>query len=331
MHGRPGCTISKIFIRHRMHTTKTVLITGGAGFIGSHVVDRCLTEGHTVRVLDNFSTGALENLAHCAGDIETIDGDLRSDEDVRQAMRGVDQVIHLGALGSVPRSIDDPLTSHDVNATGTLRVLKIASEVSVERVIFSSSSSVYGDNPKLPKSETDSGQALSPYAVTKSAGEQYCIQATRHYGLNTVRLRFFNVFGPRQSGTSAYAAVIPRFMTAALSGQPIVVHGDGEQSRDFTYVSNTVDGILQVLEADASIVSGNAYNLACGTRFSLNDLVGSLAGFSDRELTIEHTEPRPGDVKHSLADIAAITEAVGYEPRVSVEEGLRLTWESFVA
>ena len=311
-------------------TPTDFLVTGGAGFIGSHVVDRLVGMGHSVRVLDDLSTGDIGNLSGVADQIDMQIGDLRSQEDVDRAAAGAGIIIHLGALGSVPRSIADPMTSHDVNATGTLRIAMAAKEHGCQRVVFASSSSIYGDNPTLPKVEGSEGRVFSPYAVTKAAGEEYLRLAHRLYDLETVRLRFFNVFGPRQKANHVYAAVIPKFIDWAKRDELIHIHGDGTQSRDFTYVDNNVDGILAAAQAPAEQVAGGVFNLACGGNLTLLDLIEQITELKGTELKLEFGPSRPGDVPHSHADISALRAATGYEPKISVSDGIRRTWDAYV-
>src|SRR3954452_1323862 len=250
-----------------------VLVTGGGGFIGSHLAERLLERGDEVRILDSFATGRRENLAHLP-DVELVEGDVQSFERAHHAVRGCDAVLHQAALPSVPRSIQDPLTSTAVNVTGTLNVLLAARDAGVRRVVYASSSSVYGSNEQLPKQEDQPVAPISPYAVSKLAGEGFCRAFSSIYGLECVSLRYFNVFGPRQDPLSQYAAVIPNFITAALEGRPVTINGDGEQSRDFTYVGNVVDGNMLAMEAEG--VAGKAFNVACGDRITLNQLVDEL-------------------------------------------------------
>ncbi len=299
------------------------LVTGGAGFIGSNLVRGLLERGDTVRVLDNFSTGNRRNLEGL--EVEVIEGELRSYERVHNAVRGADVVYHLGALGSVPRSVQDPLTSSAVNVEGTLNVLLAARDESVRRVVYSSSSSVYGTRRDLPVTEQTPPDPISPYGVAKLAAERYCVSFSRVYDLETVVLRFFNVFGPRQSPLSQYAAVVPLFVTAIGGGEPVTIEGDGEQSRDFTYVTNVVDASISAAEAVGA--SGRIFNVSSGSPATVNqlaDAIGRLAG-----KTVERTfgPPRTGDIRDSWADIGAAREALGYKPRVDLDEGLRRTVE----
>jgi nucleoside-diphosphate-sugar epimerase len=304
-----------------------VLVTGGGGFIGSHIVDRLLAEGHGVRVLDNFATGRRENLLGVLDDIELVEGDIQSYERVHNAVSGCDVVLHQGALPSVPRSVQDPLTSNATNVTGTLNVLLAARDSGVRRVVYASSSSIYGANPELPKHEGLLPQPISPYAVAKLAGEGFCRSFHEVFGLETVALRYFNVFGPRQDPMSQYAAVIPNFITALRDGGQPVVYGDGEQSRDFTYVGNVVDGNVLAMTADG--VPGKAYNLAAGQRTTLNELLRHIGSLVGSEPNARYEAPRLGDVKHSQADVSAAGRDLGYSPGVPLQEGLRLTLEWF--
>jgi UDP-glucose 4-epimerase len=302
-----------------------VLVTGGGGFIGCHVVERLLADGHGVRVLDNFATGRRENLVELLDDVELVEGDMQSYERVHNAVRGCEIVLHQAALPSVPRSIQDPLTSNATNVTGTLNVLLASRDEGVRRVVFGSSSSIYGANPELPKHEDMVPLPISPYAVGKLAGEGYCRSFHEVFGLETVSLRYFNVFGPRQDPLSQYAAVIPNFTTALLAGEPPVVYGDGEQSRDFTYVENVVDGNLLAMNADGA--AGKVYNVSAGERLSLNALLDSLRELTGSATQARHAEARLGEVRHSQADISLAAAELGYRPRTSVEEGLRRTVE----
>lgn len=307
-------------------TTARYLITGGAGFIGSHIAHSLLERGDSVRLFDNFATGKESNVASLRGDVEVVHGDLRELDAVRKAMAGIDVVFHEGALASVPRSIADPITSLESNVNGTQHVLLAAREAGVRRVVYASSSSAYGDTPVLPKHEAMPTNPMSPYAIQKLAGEQLCLVYYRIFGLETVALRYFNVFGPRQDPKSEYAAVIPRFLTALLAGQRPVVYGDGEQTRDFTYVENVVQANL--LAAEAPEAPGHAINIGYGERISLNDtlrLAGELIGC---DVEAEYQAQRPGDVRDSLADISLAKRLLGYAPHVSFREGLARTLDA---
>ena len=307
----------------------TVLVTGGAGFIGSHLVDRLCREGHRVRVLDNFATGRRENLATMPDAVELVEGDVCSYEQVHRCVSGCELVFHEAAVPSVPRSVRDPLTSHAANVTGTLNVLLSARDEGLRRVVFASSSSTYGANRDLPAREQTPALPISPYAVGKLAAEGYCRAFFEVYGLETVALRYFNIFGPRQDPRSEYAAVIPRFITSMLEGRSPVVYGDGEQSRDFTYVDNAVAANL--LAADAEGVAGQTFNIACGGTISLNALLEELGEITGTGIAAVHEEPRPGDVRNSLADISRAREALGYEPEIDLREGLSRTVDSLRA
>ncbi|MET0512146.1 MAG: SDR family oxidoreductase [Thermoleophilaceae bacterium] len=300
-----------------------VLVTGGGGFIGSHVVERLLRDGHSVRVLDNFATGRRENLLPFLADIELVEGDLQSYERANIAVRDVELVLHQAALPSVPRSVQDPLTSNASNVIGTLNILLAARDSGVERVVFASSSSVYGANRTLPKAEELSPEPISPYAVAKLAGEGYCRSFHHVYGLETVALRYFNVFGPRQDLLSQYASVVPNFITALRDGRPLTIYGDGEQSRDFTYVGNVVEA--NVLAMSAADVSGRVYNIACGKRITVNRLVGELEELMGAEARLVYAEDRPGEVRESLADIGRARAELGYSPSTELREGLLKT------
>lgn len=300
-----------------------VLVTGGAGFIGSHLVEALLRRGDRVRVFDNFSTGRHENLAQVRDDVEIIAGDLRDEDAVRRSVRGVEIVFHQAALASVQRSVDDPITTNEVNVTGTLHVLTAARDAHVRRVVFASSSSVYGDTPTLPKIETQAPQPLSPYAVSKLAGEQYCMAFSVVYGLPAIALRYFNVFGPRQDPHSEYAAVIPRFIDRMVRGIPPIIYGDGLQSRDFTYIENVVDANLAAADAPADCSA--VFNVGAGERTSLLELAEQINRLLGSALAPDHQLPRAGDVRHSQAGIDAIRETLGYIPRVSLAEGLGRT------
>ena len=301
---------------------RRVLVTGGAGFIGSNLVRALLDRGDEVRVLDNFSTGSRSNLEGLG--IEIVEGELRSYERVHNAVRGVDTVFHLGALGSVPRSVQDPLTSSAVNIEGTLNVLLAARDEGIRRVVFSSSTSVYGSSREMPTTEASPPDPLSPYGVAKLAAERYCLAFSRVYhSFETVVLRYFNVFGPRQSPSSQYAAVIPRFITAIAAGSPIAIHGDGEQSRDFTYVDNVVDATIRAAHADGA--SGSAFNVAGGSPASVNHVAETIGQLLGKPVLKEKQPPRAGDIRDSWADLSAARSVLGYEPSVSLEEGLKRT------
>jgi UDP-glucose 4-epimerase len=306
-----------------------ILVTGGAGFIGSNLTEALLQRGHSVRVLDNFSTGKRENLkfnsAHAS--LEIMEGDLRDLSTCQKAAQAMDYVFHQGALPSVQRSVEDPETSNAVNVGGTLNILLAAREKGVRRVMYAASSSVYGDTPTLPKHEEMPPNPLSPYALQKYVGEQYCRLFYQLYGLETISLRYFNIFGPKQDPNSLYSAVIPKFIDALLEERPPVIFGDGEQSRDFTYIENVVQANLLAMSADH--LHGEAVNIACGTRISLNRLVSVLKEILGSKQSPLYQEPRKGDVKHSLADIHRGKEIINYEPNVGIEAGLRKTVDFF--
>jgi UDP-glucose 4-epimerase len=315
-----------------MATSSLFLVTGGAGFIGSHIAERLLTEGHRVRVFDNFSTGSKANLAFARGNrrLEVVRGDLRSLAAVERAMRGVSAVFHQAAMRSVPRSVADPLGANAANVTGTLHILYAAARQRKKpRVVWASSSSVYGDRPELPKREDQPTAPISPYAASKAAGELYAAVWSRIYGVETVGLRYFNVFGPRQDPKSEYAAVIPRFILWGFEGKPLQVHGDGTQSRDFTYIDNVVSANLLAARAPAEAVSGKAYNVGCGSRTSLLEMISMLEGMLGHPVKRKHQPGRVGDVPHTLADIGRAKQDFGYAPLVDFEQGLRRTVEFF--
>ncbi len=307
-------------------TTARYLVTGGAGFIGSHLAEALLDQGESVRVLDNLATGRETNLAALQGRAQLIRGDLRNLEAVRAAVEGVEVVFHQGALASVPRSIADPVTSLEININGTQNVLLAARDAGVRRVVYASSSSIYGNTPTLPKHEQMQPDPVSPYAIHKLTGELLCEVFTSIYGLETVALRYFNVFGPRQDPTSEYAAVIPRFLTALIHKRRPIVFGDGEQTRDFTYIANVVQANLLAATSRAAV--GYAMNIGCGEQVSLNTvlhLAGELLGVTP---DVEYREPRPGDVRDSLADISLAQLLLGYKPIIGFGEGLALTLDS---
>jgi len=300
-----------------------VLVTGGAGFIGSNLVRALLERGDNVRVLDNFSTGNRGNLAGLEQDVELVEGDLRSYERVHAAVRGVEVVFHQGALPSVPRSVQDPLTTTAVNIEGTLNVLLAARDESVRRIVNASSSSVYGNGGELPRVESQLPDPISPYAVAKLAAERFCTSFSRVYAMEIVSLRYFNVFGPRQDPMSQYAAVVPRFIRAVAADEPVTVYGDGEQSRDFTYVDNVVAANL--LAADAAGVSGEIVNVATGGSITVNELADTIGRLLSRSVEKVFEPEREADVHASWADLGEAQRLLGYEPQVALEDGLRRT------
>jgi len=302
---------------------KKVLVTGGAGFIGCNLVRRFIKEKAQVRVFDNFSTGKRQNLSDVYDAIELVEGDLRDFALVLEATQNIDIIFHEAALPSVIRSVKAPNTTNDVNITGTLNLLEAARVNNVRRVVYASSSSIYGDSLVLPKKEDMTPDPLSPYAVSKITGEHYMKVFHRLYGIETVILRYFNVYGPFQDPTSEYSGVIAKFITAFLNNRPITVHGDGEQSRDFTYVDDVVEANILAVDAD---VSGDVFNVACGTRNTLNQMIEILKSiFNKEEYKITYTEARPGDVKHSQAEVSKIKEKLNFKAVTSFEKGLRKT------
>jgi UDP-glucose 4-epimerase len=306
-----------------------ILVTGGAGFIGSNLAEVLLRRGHFVRVLDDFSTGRRENLIFDKRypSLGIMEGDIREAATCQEAVKGMEYVFHQAALPSVQRSVEDPATSNAVNVGGTLNILLAARGEGVKRVIYASSSSVYGDTPTLPKHEEMPSHPLSPYALQKNIGEQYCQLFHQLYGLETVSLRYFNIFGPKQDPNSIYSAVIPKFIDALIQGRPPIIFGDGEQSRDFTYVENVVQANLLAMSAEH--LHGEAINIACGQRTSLNQLLDILKGILRSKQSPVYEEPRKGDVRHSLADIRKGKEIMNYEPTVGIEVGLKKTVEFF--
>src|SRR5216117_3035304 len=315
---------------YNRHVADVFLVTGGAGFIGSHLVQRLLTDGARVRVLDNFSTGTRGNLAFAKPlqrRLTVVRGDIRSLATVIRAARGTRVIFHQAAMRSVPRSVKDPLGANANNVNGTLNVLEAARRCRVPRVVYASSSSVYGARPELPKREDQPPAPISPYAVSKAAGEQYGQVWHRLYGVETVGLRYFNVFGPRQDPASEYAAVIPKFILWALRDEALEVHGDGRQSRDFTYIDNVVEA--NVLAARAPAASGEAFNVGCGERVSLLQIIDRLEKLLGRALPRRHTPSRAGDVPHTLADIGKAKRLMDYTPLVDFDEGLRRTVDFF--
>lgn len=322
------------------------LVTGGGGFIGSHLVEELLRRGERVRVLDNFATGKRENLTQVVNameaqrqaqaerlgaHLEVMEGDVRSYHIVREAVDGVDFILHQAALPSVPRSVRDPLTTNEVNVVGTLNILNAGKEAGVRRIVYASSSSIYGDLETLPKTEDMLPKPLSPYAVSKLAAEKYCQVFTRLYGLDTVCLRYFNVFGPRQDPTSQYSAVIPKFISIIAQGERPVVYGDGTQSRDFTYVSNVVQANLLACAAEPAYAAGEVFNIAYGRRVTINELVRLINQLLGSSVEPSYAEPRLGDVRHSLANIGKARQYLGYAPEVDFATGLKRCIDFFVS
>lgn len=306
-----------------------VLVTGGGGFIGSNLTEALLKMGHEVRVLDNFSTGKRENLNfdEVYPFLEIMEGDISHPSICQQAVQGVEYVFHQAALPSVQRSVEDPLITHLVNATGTLNLLIASRDEGVKRFIYASSSSIYGDTPTLPKKEDMPPNPLSPYALQKYIGEEYCRLFYQLYGFETISLRYFNIFGPKQDPSSIYSAVIPKFIHALLHGYPPTIYGDGEQSRDFTYIENVIHANLLAMEMEHT--SGEVLNIACGKQVSLNQLLRFLQEIIDMKIPPRHEEPRKGDVRHSLADIHRASMVLNYKPQVDIQEGLRRTVEYY--
>jgi nucleoside-diphosphate-sugar epimerase len=313
-----------------MPLTGIALVTGGAGFVGSHIASAFLAEGARVRVLDDLSTGHRENIDEIGGDVDFIQGSVADEALLGKALEGVELVFHEAAIPSVPRSVKVPQQTHVASVDGTFSLLLAARDQKVRRVIYAASSSAYGDQPTLPKSEQMSPDPLSPYAVAKLVGEYYCRVFTRVYGLETVSLRYFNVFGPRQDPGSQYSGVVSRFISSLLSGERPVIYGNGEQSRDFTYIDNVVGANLKA--AEASGASGKVINVANGQRITLNQLLAELKDLTGKhDVEAEYLEPRVGDVRHSLADISMARELLGYESKVDLREGLQRTidwWKS---
>ncbi len=307
------------------------LVTGGGGFIGSNIVEALLKRKEKVRVLDNFSTGKRENLFPFLNRIELVEGDIRSYHIVNEAVDGVDFILHQAALPSVPRSVNDPITTNEVNVVGTLNILNAARDAHVKRIVYASSSSIYGDLETMPKTEDMLPKPLSPYAVSKLAAEKYCQVFTRLYGLETVALRYFNVFGPRQDPTSQYSAVIPKFISAIQKDKSPVVFGDGEQSRDFTHVENVVEANLLACERGFEELSGEVFNIACGKRITINKLIRAVNEVLGKAVKPVYADPRPGDVKHSLANIGKARQFLGYEAKVDFYRGIRRVIEDMNA
>jgi nucleoside-diphosphate-sugar epimerase len=311
------------------------LVTGGGGFIGSNLTESLLKSGDDVRVLDNFSSGRRENLAQAeqwaaagGGAFHLLEGDIRELETCREAMAGVDYVMHEAAVPSVQRSVLDPLTTNDVNIKGTLNLLEEARQAGVKRFVYASSSSLYGESETLPKVESMPLAPISPYGLQKMVGEKYCMLYHSLYGLPTIALRYFNVFGQRQDPASDYAAVVPRFITAMKQGEPPTIYGDGEQTRDFTFIENVVNANRLGCMA-GEVALGGAYNIGCGNRISLNALLDAIGQLVERRVAPVHAEPRPGDIRHSLAGIELAAERLSFKPTVGLAEGLRLTFEAY--
>lgn len=297
------------------------LITGGAGFIGSNVAEYLVGQGRSVRILDNFLTGKRENLRRFQKKAQIIEGDLRNFEEVKHAVAGVRYVLHIAALPSVPRSIEQPKMCHEINVDGTLNVLIAARDAGCERVVFSSSSSVYGDTPELPKREDMAPSPISPYGLHKLAGEYYCRLFWQLYGLQTVSLRYFNVFGPRQDPQSQYAAVIPRFITAILADRQPIVYGDGTQSRDFSHIQNIIDANLAACAAPKEAL-GDAFNIACGGRITLLELIALINNITGKNVAPRFQPPRAGDILHSQADITKANKVLGWSPKIDFRTGI---------
>ncbi len=305
------------------------LVTGGAGFIGSHLATQLVEDGHTVRVLDNLCAGTLDNLKHLDGQFDFIQGDVADPVACTQAVAGIDIVFHQAALASVPLSVERPLDTHRACVTGTVTLLNAAAKAGVRRLVYAGSSSAYGDDPEMPKRESQVPQVLSPYAAAKLAGELYCESFAHSFDIETVRLRYFNIFGPRQDPNSPYSAVIPLFVSALVEGRQPTIFGDGQQSRDFTFVGNVVEANLKAAHAEG--VSGNVYNVGCGESLSLLDLLQEICQQLDVEFAPNFADARPGDVKHSWADISATKRDLGYEGRIHWREGLKPTIDYYAA
>jgi UDP-N-acetylglucosamine/UDP-N-acetyl-alpha-D-glucosaminouronate 4-epimerase len=301
------------------------VVTGGGGFIGSHIVENLVRQRNTVKVIDDFSTGKRGNVEAFKNDVEIIEADLAETKNLTQFLKGTDYVIHQAAIPSVPKSILDPLKSHNANVNGTLNLLLACRDAGVKRVVYASSSSLYGDSPTLPKHESMMPNPLSPYGAQKLFAEMYCQVFTKAYGLETVSLRYFNVFGPRQDSTSQYSGVLALFIPAVLQGRRPTIYGDGLQSRDFTYVQNVVEANLLACKVPG--IGGQVFNVACGDRITVNSMLHQINKIVGVDISPVYAEPRSGDIKHSQADITRAREHLGYEPKVSFEEGLRATVE----
>ena len=310
---------------------KQFLITGGAGFIGSNITEYLLQHGAKVRVFDNLATGNIENLTAFKSNtnFEFFEGDLRNVDDCNNACKEIDAVCHQAAIGSVPRSIKDPITSNDVNVGGFVNMLTAAKDAGISRFVYASSSSVYGDEPNLPKKEERIGNPLSPYAVTKFTNEVYANVFARCYNLELIGLRYFNIFGPKQDPNGVYAAVMPLFIKALLNNEAPYINGDGEQSRDFTFVHNAVQANVLALTTDNAAAYNQAYNIAFGQRFTINQMYDAICAYLQKDIKAIHREPRDGDIRDSLADISKAQQLLGYQPQYSFEQGLPLTIEYF--
>ena len=310
---------------------KQFLITGGAGFIGSNITEYLLQHGAKVRVFDNLATGNIENLSAFKSNtnFECFEGDLRNVDDCNNACKEIDAVCHQAAIGSVPRSIKDPITSNDVNVGGFVNMLTAAKDAGITRFVYASSSSVYGDEPNLPKKEERIGNPLSPYAVTKFTNEVYANVFARCYNLELIGLRYFNIFGPKQDPNGVYAAVMPLFIKALLNNEAPYINGDGEQSRDFTFVHNAVQANVLALTTDNAAAYNQAYNIAFGQRFTINQMYDAICAYLQKDIKAIHREPRDGDIRDSLADISKAQQLLGYQPQYSFEQGLPLTIEYF--
>lgn len=306
---------------------ETYLVTGGAGFIGSNIVEELLKKGHKVKIIDSFITGTRENIEPFKNDIELIEDDIRNIDAVKKAAKGADYVLHQAALRSVPKSVDDPTLTNDINVSGTLSVFLASKEAGVKRVVYASSSSVYGDCDQFPEKEEFMPKPISPYAVSKLAGEYYGYTFTKTFGLEVVSLRYFNVFGPRQNPESKYSAVIPAFIARMIEGKPPIIEGDGEQSRDFTYVKNVADANLAA--AKAKDVGGEVFNIACQNAYSILDIVNGINGLLGKVLEPEFAPTRRGDVRKTMADISKMKDLLKIEPKVDFDTGLKKTVEWF--
>ncbi|HBU69947.1 MAG TPA: LPS biosynthesis protein WbpP [Elusimicrobia bacterium] len=299
------------------------LVTGGAGFIGSNIAKELLKRKHYVRIIDNLSTGKLSHLNGVLSKVDFVEGDIRKEKDLQKALKGIDFVLHQAALRSVPRSVDDPLSSNDVNITGSLKLLIAARQAGVKRLVYASSSSVYGDIKTIPQRESQPTGPISPYATSKLGAENYCRVFAKTFGFETVSLRYFNVFGPNQDPESKYAAVIPKFIESAFDGTTVEIHGDGNQSRDFTYIDNVVSA--NILASTAKGVSGEVFNIACNETHSVNDIARAVEKITGLKLKAVHTKPRAGDVRRTCADISKAGKLLKYKPLVSFEEGMKRT------